>query len=98
MANQEQINMLKQDVIICNLWREEHFTEEVSLSGSRLSKADLHEAILVKREILMRHICSFKSVEYKNHEYTKNKPPNIFKMFGGVLIKIHRQTKQPLFR
>ncbi|RPJ24244.1 MAG: pentapeptide repeat-containing protein [Chloroflexi bacterium] len=54
MANEEQVNILKQDVAVWNKWREKHFAVKIDLSqanlkgavliGANLSAADLSGA------------------------------------------------------
>lgn len=53
MANQEQLDILKQGVRIWNQWREEHPDIRPDLSGADLRRADLHRADL-SRAILRR--------------------------------------------
>lgn len=57
MANQEQLEILKQGVEVWNQWREEHPDEKielrgVDLTGALLQGADLHEANLSRTNLI----------------------------------------------
>jgi len=51
MANQEQLSILKQGVVVWNKWREEHSEITIDLSGADLKGADLQGAHLDKADL-----------------------------------------------
>jgi hypothetical protein len=58
MANQEQIALLKQNVVMWNWWRKKHPEIQPDLSGANLSRTDLHAADLHGVNLRGAHLVS----------------------------------------
>ncbi len=56
MANEEQLNILRQGVDVWNAWRKEHPDSEIDLFGAELRKAHLKEAYLSKADLRRAHL------------------------------------------
>jgi uncharacterized protein YjbI with pentapeptide repeats len=92
MANQEQLDILKQGVMVWNLWRKEHRgiqpdLSEANLSKADLSKADLGQANLNKADLSEANL-EEANLKEANLNFAKLKFANLYgaTLIGATLI------------